>query len=106
MVWDGAVLDRGYRHPNFHRRNDTGLWRGSNDSQKVSVRNWLRALPAGAFLSCSGKKGSKEAGLRGEQLAPARIVPPLRIPREEPSGIDPSLWLGWYVLATAPVLGL
>src|SRR5699024_10489315 len=65
----------------------------------------LRALASGAFLSCSGKKGSKEAGLRGEQLAPARIVPPLRIPREEPSGIDPSLCLGWYVLASTPVLG-
>ena len=65
----------------------------------------LRALASGALLSCPGKKVSKEAGSRGEQLAPARIVPPLRIPRVEPSGIDPSLWLGWYVLATAPVLG-
>ena len=67
---------------------------------------FLQALASGAFLSCSGKKGSKEAGLRGEQLAPARIVPPLRIPRVEPTGIDPSLWLGWYVLAAAPVLDL
>ena len=65
----------------------------------------LRALASGAFLSCSGKKGSKEAGSRGEQLAPARIVPPLRIPRVEPSGIDPSLWLRCWVLAPAPVLG-
>ena len=90
MVWDGAVLDRGYRHPNFHRRNDTGHWRGSNDLQKISVRNCLRrlaadtgrvrevttcisyrakltpealrALASGALLSCSGKKVSKEAG--------------------------------------------
>ena len=130
---EGAVLVGGCRYPTMHRRNDTGHWRGSNDSQKATVRNCqrrlaadtgrvrevttcisyrakltpeaLRALASGAFLSCSGKKGSKEAGLRGEQLAPARIVPPLRIPREEPTGIDPSLWLGWWVLASAPVLG-
>ena len=65
---------------------------------------FLQVLASRALLSCSGKKVSKEAGLRGEQLAPARIVPPLRIPREEPTGIDPSLWLGWWILATAPVL--
>ena len=128
----GVVLARGYQRPNFHRSNDTGLWRGSNDSQKATVRNCqrrlaadtgrvrevttcisyrakltpeaLRALASGAFLSCSGKKGSKEAGLRGEQLAPARIIPPLRIPRVEPSGIDPSLWLGCGGSAPAPVL--
>ena len=64
---------------------------------------FLQALASGALLSCSGKKVSKEAGLRGEQLAPARIVPPLRIPREEPTGIDPSLWLGCGVSAFAPV---
>ena len=128
----GVVLAGGYRYPNFYRSNDTGNWRGSNDLQKITVRNCLRrlaadtgrgravttcisyrakltpealrALASGAFLSCSGKKGSKEAGLRGEQLAPARIVPPLRIPRVEPSGIDPSLWLGCCVSAFAPVL--
>ena len=27
--------------------NVTGHWRGSNDSLKATVRNWLRALPAG-----------------------------------------------------------
>ncbi len=130
---EGAVLVGGCRYPTMHRRNDTGHWRGSNDSQKATVRNCqrrlaadtgrvrevttcisyrakltpeaLRALASGAFLSCSGKKGSKEAGLRGEQLAPARIVPPLRIPRVEPSVIDPSLWLGWWVSASAPVWG-
>ena len=127
----GAVLAGGCRYPTMHRSNDTGNWRGSNDLKKITVRNCLRrlaadtgrvrevttcisyrakltpealrALASGAFLSCSGKKGSKEAGSRGEQLAPARIAPPLRIPREEPSGIDPSLWLGWWVLASAPV---
>ena len=66
----------------------------------------LRALASGAFLSCSGKKGSKEAGLRGEQLAPARIVPPLRIPREEPSGIDPSLWPGLRIDCPCSRFGL
>ena len=127
----GVVLDRGYRYPNFYRSNDTGNWRGSNDLQKITVRNCLRrlaadtgrvravttcisyrakltpealrALASGAFLSCPGKKGSKEAGSRGEQLAPARIVPPLRIPRVEPTGIDPSLWLGCGVLPPTPV---
>ena len=27
--------------------NVTGHWRGSNDSLKATVRNWLRTLPAG-----------------------------------------------------------
>ena len=27
---------------------DTGHWRGSNDLQEITVRKWLRALPAGA----------------------------------------------------------
>ena len=128
----GVVLAGGCRHLDLHRSNDTGNWRGSNDLKKITVRNCLRrlaadtgrvrevttcisyrakltpealrALASGAFLSCSGKKVSKEAGSRGEQLAPARIAPPLRIPRVEPSGIDPSLWLGWWVSASAPVL--
>ena len=65
----------------------------------------LRALASGALLSCSGKKVCKEAGLRGEQLAPARIVPPLRIPRVEPTGIDPSLWLGVVGFSPYPRLG-
>ena len=35
----------------------------------------LRALASGALLSCSGKKVSKEAGLRGKQLTPVRCFP-------------------------------
>ena len=42
----GVVLARGYQRPNFHRSNDTGLWRGSNDSQKATVRNCQRRLAA------------------------------------------------------------
>ena len=100
---EGAVLVGGCRYPTMHRRNDTGHWRGSNDSQMITVRNCLRALPAdtwrvrevttcisyrarltpealralasGALLSCSGKKVSKEAGLRGKQLTPVRCFP-------------------------------
>ena len=82
-------------------------WWSSSPGHNLSISSpsgFLQALASGAFLSCPGKKGSKEAGLRGEQLAPARIVPPLRIPRAEPSGIDPSLWLGCCVSAFAPVL--
>ena len=30
----------------FPPGNDTGRWRGSNDSLKITVGNWLRALPA------------------------------------------------------------
>ena len=30
----------------LHRSNDTGHWRGSNDSLKIIVRNWLRPLAA------------------------------------------------------------
>ena len=67
---------------------------------------FLQVLASRALLSCSGKKVSKEAGSRGEQLAPARIVPPLRIPREEPSGIDPSLWLGVVGFGLFPRWGL
>ena len=63
---EGAVLVGGCRYPTMHRRNDTGHWRGSNDSQKISVRNWLRALPAGALLSCSGKKVRKVVRLKGK----------------------------------------
>ena len=63
---EGAVLVGGCRYPTMHRRNDTGHWRGSNDSQKISVRNWLRALPAGALLSCSGNKVRKGVRLKGK----------------------------------------
>ena len=61
--------------------------------------------PPGPYFLAPARKYGKLSGLRGEQLAPARIVPPLRIPRVEPSGIDPSLWLGWWILATTPVMG-
>ena len=30
----------------LHRSNVTGRWRGSNESQKIAVRNCQRALPA------------------------------------------------------------
>ena len=127
----GVVLAGGCRNPTLLRGKSSGPLAGRNHSPESFLRKLprapapdtgrvrevttcisyrakltpeaLRALASGAFLSCSGKKGSKEAGLRGEQLAPARIVPPLRIPREEPSGIDPSLWLGWWVSVSAPV---
>ena len=106
LLW-GVVLDRGYRYPDLHRSNDTGRVREVMTCISYRAKlttEALRALASGALLSCPGKKVSKEAGSRGEQLAPARIVPPLRIPRVEPTGIDPSLWLGWWVSASAPVL--
>ena len=64
----GAVLDKGYRHPVLHRSNDTGQisgnreegirnkfggqaadtghWRGSNESQKATVRIATGGTPA------------------------------------------------------------
>ena len=102
----GVVLDRGYRYSILRRSNDTGRVREVTTCISYRAKltpEALRVLASRALLSCSGKKVSKEAGLRGEQLAPARIVPPLRIPREEPTGIDPSLWLGCGVLVPAPV---
>ena len=102
----GVVLARGYQRPNFHRSNDTGRVRERTIRRKPPCEIVSGHCPPAAFLSCSGKKGSKEAGLRGEQLAPARIVPPLRIPRVEPSEIDPSLWLGVVIACPCPRLGL
>ena len=85
---EGAVLAGGCRYPTMHRSNDTGRVREVTTCISYRAKltpEALRALASGALLSCSGKKVSKEAGSRGEQLAPARIVPPLRIPREKPS---------------------
>ena len=84
----GVVLDKGYQHSNIHRSNDTGRVREVTTCISCRAKltpEALRALASGAVLSCSGKKVRKEAGSRGEQLAPARIAPPLRIPRVEPS---------------------
>ena len=65
----------------------------------------LRALASGALLSCSGKKVSKEAGLRGNNSLPLELFP-LKNPRVEPTGIDPSLWLGVVDSTPCPRLGL
>ena len=82
------VLAGGYRHLDLHRSNDTGRVREVTTCISYPAKltpEALRALASGAFLSCSGKKGSKEAGLRGNNSLPLELFP-LKNPRVEPSG--------------------
>ena len=74
--------------------------------QPVIQSAFCKRLPAGPSFLARARKEGKLSRLRGEQLAPARIVPPLRIPRVEPSGIDPSPWLGVVGFTPCPRFGL
>ena len=79
----GVVLDRGYRHSNFHRSNDTGQVREVMTCISYRAKlttEALRALASGALLSCSGKKVRKLVRLKGGITRSRSNCPPLENP--------------------------